>query len=431
MLGTDRAARQMTLLLNVWYDGDLIGFLRYDRHSTLQFSYDRGRRTDPPPRPISHSFPAGHRYSPTDRCLPYFEGLLPDGARRSRAAAALGASPDDTIRLLAALGAEVAGALTLLPAREAPVTGRPGRAVLPLSKDELVRILDAIQERSFLEVGEDRLRLSLAGTRSKLPVVLVDGRPALPADGQVTTHVLKPAIPDLEWTTENEAYSMRLAVRVGLEVAPIRSGVVDGRKYLIIERYDREEEHDGSVRRLHQEDFCQALGVLPELKYASDGGPGFARCFDLIRETCTFPAIGALKLLDAAIFQVIIGNADAHAGSYSLLWRQSGEVALAPLRDLMCTILYPELRGRFAMEIAGRGTLEEMRAGDWGRFAKRCGLGAPFVRRRVGELCDRAIRMSDSVAAELASPGLNEEALARLAGLVKGRAQRLKAEVPT
>ncbi|MYG81077.1 MAG: type II toxin-antitoxin system HipA family toxin [Gemmatimonadetes bacterium] len=410
----------MTLTLNVWYDGDLIGFLRYDRHSRLLFSYDRGRRTDPPPRPISHSFPAGHRHSPTDLCLPYFEGLLPDGARRSRAAAALGTTWDDTLRLLAGLGAEVAGALTLLPAREDPVSGS-GRAVRPLSKDELIRIL---------EVGEDRLRLSLAGTRSKLPVVLVDGRPALPAEGQVTTHVLKPAIPDMEWTTENEAYSMRLAARVGLEVAPIRIGVVDGRKYLIIKRYDREEVRGGSVRRLHQEDFCQALGVLPEVKYASDGGPGFARCFSLIRETCTFPAIGVLKLLDAAIFQVIIGNADAHAGSYSLLWRQSGEVALAPLRDLMSTVSYPELRGRFAMEIAGRGTLEEMRAGDWGRFAKRCGLGAPFVRRRVGELCKWAIWVSDSVAAELASPGLSEEALMRLAGLVKGRAQRLRRGVP-
>ena len=421
----------MTLRVNVWQDGDLIGFLRYDRHNRMQFSYAQRRRTDPLSRPISHSLPLGHRYSPTDRCRPYFEGLLPEGVRRSRAATALGASPDDTIRLLGALGAEVAGALTLLPARKDPVGDRPGRAILPLSKDELARILDAIQERSFLVVGEDRLRLSLAGTRSKLPVVLVDGRPALPADGQVTTHVLKPAIPDLEWTTENEAYSMRLAARVGLEVAPVRTGVAEGRKYLIIERYDREEVDDGSVRRLHQEDFCQALGVLPEDRYASNGAPGFARCFDLIRETCTFPAIGVLKLLDAAIFQVIIGNADAHAGSYSLLWRQNGELALAPLRDLMSTVSYPELRARFVMEIAGRGTLEEMRAGDWGRFAKRCGLGAPFVRRRVAELCDKAMWMSDPVAAELASPGLSEEALARLAGLVKGRAQRLQTGVPT
>lgn len=81
------------------------------------------------------------------------------------------------------------------------------------------------------------------------------------------------------------------------------------------------------------------------------------------------------------------------------------------------------------MEIAGRGTLDEPAAGDWGRFAKRCGLGAPFVRRRVEELCDRVLVRGEAVAADLASPGLSEEALARFAGLVMGRAERLAATV--
>ena len=419
----------MTKRVNVWHDGDLVGVLRYDRRSTLQFEYTYSWRTDPLAPPVSLSLPRGHWHWPTDRCRPYFEGLLPQGVTRSDAAAELGVSSDDTIRLLAALGAEVAGALTLLPEGEDPVSGGPDCPAQPLSEGELVRILDAIQERPFLVGREDRLRVSLAGARTKLPVVLVDGSVALPADGQVTTHVLKPAMPDLESTTENEAYSMRLAARAGLEVVPILAGVADGRKYLIIERYDREEGDDGSVRRLHQEDFCQALGILPEDRYASDGGPGFDGCFDLIRETCTFPAVGVLKLLDAAIFHVIIGNTEAHAGSYSLLWRQTRELALAPLRGLMSTVSYPEPRTRFAMEIAGRGTLEEMRVGDWGRFAKLCGLGASFVRRRVGELCDRVQHHGEAVAAELAAPGLNETALARFSALARGRARQLAATV--
>lgn len=95
----------------------------------------------------------------------------------------------------------------------------------------------------------------------------------------------------------------------------------------------------------------------------------------------------------------------------------------------MSTVSYPGLRQRFAMEIAGRGTLDELGAGDWGRFAKRCGLGAPFVRRRVEELCDRVLVWGEAVAADLASPGLSEEALARFAGLVMGRAERLAATV--
>ena len=110
-------------------------------------------------------------------------------------------------------------------------------------------------------------------------------------------------------------------------------------------------------------------------------------------------------------FTCLLGNADAHGKNYSLLRKPGGEVVLAPLYDLLSTVAYPRYTPGFAMNIAGRRTLEELRRIDWERFARRCGMAPPFVRRRVRELCDLASRRAGAVAEELALPGLGEEAL--------------------
>ena len=221
---------------------------------------------------------------------------------------------------------------------------------------------------------------------------------------------------------------MRLAARLGLAAAGVEPYVAAGRACLLVTRYDRRPEPGGAVRRLHQEDFCQALGIAAERKYAADGGPGFRQCFDLVRRACSRPAVEVLKLLDAAIVQVLLGNADAHGKNYSLLHRD-GRIEMAPLYDLLSTVVWPDLSPGFAMRVARRATLDELRPGDWDRFAGGAGLGAPFVRRRVRELADLAVVRAPAVTGELAGRGLDEEVLAGLAGRVAGRARRLATTV--
>ena len=426
--------------LTVWWGRAIVGRLALDRHGRMRFTYNGEWVEDASAPPISFSLPKQPQSFSLRRCLPFFEGLLPEGAQRDAAAAGLGIAPSNTFRLLAGLGGELAGALVLLHDDEEPPDGFAGPAPRSLSDDELLLLLETIRTRPFLagetkdtnelvRTGGRRLRMSLAGAQSKLPVVLIEERVALPVPGQPSTHILKPPIPDLDDPVENEAFAMRLAVRIGLTVAPVRPAVVAGRTYLLVERYDRRSAPDGSMERLHQEDFCQALGIVPEKKYASDGGPGFAECFRLIRRVCRRPAGAVLGLLDAAIVQVLLGNADAHGKNYSLLRTPGGGMTLAPLYDLLSTIAYPRYSPRFAMNIAGRRTLEELRRGDWDRFARRCGLGPRFVRRRVAELCAGASEMRDSVAAELTLSGLREEALVKQAELVGRRASRLAATV--
>ncbi len=412
----------MTRALSVWWDRTLAGTLRIDRHGDLSFAYGQAWLDDPARPPISQSLPK--RAEPFNRreTRPFFAGLLPEEAQREAVARSLGISEGNDFRLLEALGGDVAGALTLWPEGETPPAQPETSTAHPLSEIELVEILDALPKRPML-AGRDGLRLSLAGAQQKLPVVLVDGRVALPQPGQPTTHILKPPIARFPVTTENEAFAMRLAEAVGLKVAAVEPRHVAGRPFLLVERYDRTIDADGRVRRLHQEDFCQALGIPSEQKYASEGGPVFKDCFDLVRRACTPPAPSLLALLDAAIFNVILGNADAHGKNFSLLYA-GGKVSLTPLYDLLCIVAYPELSPKFAMRVAKRATLEEFRPDTWEQFAENVGIGAPHTRRRVRALAEAVTEQAPRLVAALGEFGLDAAALGNFSDIVRARAER-------
>lgn len=420
----------MRRILEVWWEGRAVGQLTQDRHGELGFTYapEWIEREDAPA--LSASLPKrAERYS-RRQCRPFFGGLLPEQSQREAAAQALGVSPQNDFALLDRLGGDVAGALQLLPPGERPVDPASIGASRLLDEEGLLGVLDALPHRPLL-AGEDGLRLSLAGAQSKVPVVLVDPirrEVALPAPGQPTTWILKPPIPRFPATTENEAFVMRLAEASDLEVAPVEARVVRERPFLLVKRYDRIADAQGHVRRLHEEDFCQALGVPPELKYANEGGPTLAACFDLLRRVAERPAVDVLRLLDAVIFNLIAGNADAHGKNFSLLLAgpsadRGAGARLAPLYDLLATVAYPDLSPKLAMKIGKRATLAEMDDGAWAAFAAEAGLGPPLVRRRVAEISDRVREQAGAVASGLATPGLDEAALSRFARLVQLRAE--------
>jgi serine/threonine-protein kinase HipA len=382
----------MTDRLFVWWDGRISGCLYLGPDGETLFAYDSAWLADPNAPALSFSLPKQTEPFKRSAVQAFFGGILPEEGQRTAIARALGVSADNEFRLLEYLGGEVAGALTLLPEGEAPASpsdAEPKLLPKPLSDDALVQLLDHLPLRPML-AGEDGLRLSLAGAQSKLPVLVIDGQIALPAPGQPTSHILKPPISRFEGTTENEYFCMSLASAIGLEVAAVEMRVVAERSFLLVTRYDRAVGAGGSVTRLHQEDFAQALGVPSHRKYASEGGPIFPDCFALLRRAATRPAREILKLLDAAIFNLIIGNADAHAKNFSLL-HSGGVITLAPLYDLLSTIIYPNLHVKLAMKIGGKAVLEDIESRHWDRFAAEAGLGAPFVRARIGQLCNAVI----------------------------------------
>ena len=414
----------MKSALCVWWDARLVGALEVNSHGEMSFRYTSDWLTDGRAPPLSASLPKQMEPFSRRACQPFFGGLLPEEAPRELVAKLLGISKGNTFELLKALGGDVAGALTLWLEGESPpkMSIDPQTLVEELDDARLRALLDILPSRPLM-AGSQGLRLSLAGAQSKLPVVLRQGRIALPAPGMPTTHILKPPIPRFTHTTENEAFAMRLAAAIGLDVATVEPRVVDGRSFLLIARYDRTVDAYGQTHRLHQEDFCQALGVDSERKYASEGGPTFKICFELLRRVCARPAIDVLKLLDAAIFNVLIGNCDAHGKNFSLLYAKPG-TALAPLYDLLSTVAYPELSPTLAMKMGKCATLTEMDASSWRKFANDAGLAAPFVQKRLLELGNKIVAHSNQIIAPLTATGLQEAPLVQLAALVNRRVRQ-------
>ena len=411
----------MMRALNVWWDGRLVGQLTQNQHGELGFAYAEKWLNDEDAKPLSASLPKQAEPFTRRACRPFFGGLLPEESQRDAAARVLGVSRGNDFALLDRLGGDVAGALQILPPGETPIVPSLDQRPIPLDDTGLIRVLDELPLRPLL-AGEEGLRLSLAGAQAKVPVVLANGKVALPVPGQPTTHILKPPISRFAFTTENEAFVMRLAAAIGLDVAPVEPRVVRERTFLLVQRYDRKVAGDGQVRRIHQEDFCQALAVPPENKYASEGGPTFKDSFDLLRRIAARPAIDVLKLLDAVIFNAIVGNADAHAKNFSILYSDDGP-RLAPLYDLLATVAYPELSPKFAMKIGKRANLAELDEKGWATFADDAGLGMPLIRRRIGEISEKVIASARKTVGKLFEKGLDQNALERFSDRVMERAE--------
>jgi serine/threonine-protein kinase HipA len=319
---------------------------------------------------------------------PFFAGLLPEGQMRRLIAQQFQVSGQNDFALLAHIGGECAGAVTFLePGQALPVPTRSAD-VQWLSDEEVVAILDELPRRPML-AGKDGLRLSLAGVQDKLPVVFDGARIGLPLNGTPSSHILKPAIHAVEDSVINEGFCMALAEAMQLKPAKSKVHQVLDRSFLLVERYDRLIDTQGHRQRLHQEDFCQALGVVPEMKYQNEGGPDLARCFDLVRSATRPSAPQVLRLLDYVIFNALIGNHDAHAKNFSLLYlhNEPGKApVLAPFYDTLSTAVYPTLTQKMAMKIGSKYAFSEVQARHWEQFAEGVGFTKAQAKRRILEL---------------------------------------------
>jgi len=288
-----------------------------------------------------------------------------------------------------------------LPARDSDDSHRE------LTDVELAEILETLPRRPLL-AGEKGVRLSLAGAQDKIAVRLDEkGRIYLPLNHAPSTHILKPAIATWEGLVSNEAYCMALAHAVGLNTAPTSAHRIGAIEYLRSERYDRSIDENGSIHRLHQEDFCQALGVPSAIKYQAEGGPGLEQCFALLRVASRDIVNDVRELLRAVFLNLLIGNNDAHAKNYSILYGRGRKARLAPLYDLVCTVYYPEIDNRLAMKIGGQANPDLVGPREIEVFAREANLAAAATKRMVSDLAELVrekaldIEQSDATAEKL------------------------------
>ena len=410
----------MNRILEVLLLGQSVGQL-IQADGRLSFSYSPRWLQSPSAQPLSRSLPLRPESFDDKATRPFFAGLLPEGDKRKLVAMALQVSPQNDYALLNGIGGECAGAVTLLEPGQQP-TGLPSEQYVRwLDDGELIAILDELPRRPML-AGKDGLRLSLAGAQDKLPVVFVNGHIGLPKQNTPSSHILKPAISAVEGSVYNEGFCMALAMRLKLSVASTSIRRVADRVYLLVERYDRLRQPDGSLQRLHQEDFCQALGVAPEYKYQNEGGPDLTQCFDLIRKATRPSAPQVLRLLDYVIFNALIGNHDAHAKNFSLIYTRRGTV-LAPLYDTLSTAVYANLTDKMAMKIGSKYKFTEVQKQHWEQFAQAAGLSPVQVKKRILTLASLLPSEAVSLRHELTTQDLNHDILSEIVGIIERRCQ--------
>lgn len=370
----------MTYELEVWLFTDQVGTLAL-REGRLSFCYTHAWLTHPHAVPLSYSLPLQPEPFNDLITRPFFAGLLPEGEMRRLLALQFHISRQNDFALLKRIGGECAGAVTLLEPGQSSPLSLENEEVRWLEDSELLTLLDELPHRPML-AGKDGLRLSLAGAQDKLPVVFKENRIGLPLHGTPSTHILKPAIRTLEHSVINEHFCLALAHAMGLNPVNAQIRQIKNQTFLLVERYDRFIDPLGHLQRLHQEDFCQALGIVPEMKYQNEGGPDFAQAFTLIRKLTRPSAPQVLRLLDYVIFNTLIGNHDAHAKNFSVLYKNS-QPTLAPLYDVLSTAVYPKLTSKMAMKIGSKYKFSEVENTHWEQFAKGAGLSFTQTRKRI------------------------------------------------
>jgi serine/threonine-protein kinase HipA len=382
--------------LDVYLHSELVGHLTQDNGGQMIFQYAESWLERPGASPLSQSLPLRKERFSRNECRGYFGGILPEESKREIIARNLGISARNDYAMLEQIGGECAGAVTFVP------TGGP----LPesdyryrtLSSEELAAVLRELPKRPLL-AGEEGIRLSLAGAQDKVAVRVDGGEISLPLGGAPSTHILKPGGDRFEGVVANEALCMKLAAAIGIPTAKVEARAVEGMEYLLVERYDRIYRADSGqvpvLERLHQEDFCQALGIVSEMKYQKEGGPSLKQCFALLREISSTPVIDLSRLLDAVIFNYLVGNNDAHGKNFSLLYRGIGtddmQVSLSPLYDSLSTVYYPEVSRSMAMKLGGQYSSEKVTPPNFEQFAEEAGLAKPMVRRRVLEVVEKIL----------------------------------------
>ncbi len=409
----------MTEALDVYLLKRPVGKLWLDERRQFIFQYSPDWVSDANAIPLSLALPLYKEAFADDRARPFFSNLLPESDLRKTIARKLGLSAQNDFALLEAVGGECAGAVSLMPEGN-KLEGQ--EKYHTLDDDALNELMVDLPRRPML-AGEAGIRLSLAGAQNKLPVRFENNQISLPLGVAPSSHILKPPILEYPDSVYNEGFCMMLANRVGLPVP--RVDILQKRQALyLIERYDRYRQSDEALVRVHQEDFCQALGIAPDQKYEKEGGPTLAQCFQLLREHSIIPVADIQALLKWVIFNFLIGNADAHGKNISLLLTGQGP-RLAPFYDLMSTAVYPGLTERLAMRIGGEDRPDWIIERRWRQFADEGDIGYKLVRQSLVQMTKQVIDEAQELAQQCSEIPGERKVIKQIVGVIESRSNKI------
>jgi len=373
----------MSRKLNVYLCGNKVGVLREDGLLQLAFQYDNDNVA-----PLSVHLPVRSEEYSHALAFPFFENLIPEG-EIFEVLTKDHASGNKTFSILDRFGGDCAGAVALY--ETAPDNGA-NETLREISSADVAKIIDNLPVDPLLTSLENPPRLSLAGAQSKFAVHKSGYQYYRSDDQHPTTHIIKITNKRFPNLLKNELFCMKLAEIMQLNVPKVELKETEGRPYLEIERYDRRRKlvngevsglsnfisaQGSRIERIHQEDFCQALGVVSDKKYQTGGGPSLRHCYRVIDEFSEAKLTDIKRFVEWIVFNYLIGNTDAHAKNLSLL-HNDGTIMLAPFYDLLSTEVYPEklVDHQMAMLINGKGKYDSVRPKDFIALFEQLGLNA-------------------------------------------------------
>jgi len=395
-----------------------IGRVNQDERGKLSFTYDPAWRDTPGAYPLSMSMPLAALEHPHDKIEAFIWGLLPDNELvLDRWAKKFQVSSRSPFALIANVGEDCAGAVQFVrPDRLEAVLGTPDAEIAWLTEADIAERLRQLRnDNSAWRRPGDSGQFSLAGAQPKTALLLQDGKWGVPSGRIPTTHILKPPSAEFDGHAENEHFCLALARAVGLPAATSTVTQFEDEIAFVVERYDRLTTPAG-IRRIHQEDMCQAVGVPPMRKYENEGGPGVLRIVDLLRESSSAPEDDSRTFLDAIALNWLIGGTDAHAKNYSLLISGGSRVRLAPLYDVASILPYDfdAQRIRLAMKIGDKYRIRDVTARNWEKLSEALGLDAGEVASQVSDLARRIAQTVATIGDNMHGAGMDHQIVERL-----------------
>ena len=367
----------MTELLAL-LDGREVGMVRRER-GRLNFVYADEWRSAPGVYPLSLSMPLAAAEHPHAAIEPFLWGLLPDNDFvLKRWAQRFQVSASNPFALLAHVGEDCAGAVQFIsPERRQEFINSTPAVIEWLTDADVAERLRALRaDASAGRAPHDTGQFSLAGAQPKTALLLQNKRWGIPSGRIPTTHILKPPTGHFDGHSENEHFCLMLARNLGLPAAQSRVMRFEKEIAIVIERYDRLQKGN-KVARIHQEDICQALGIMPTKKYQNEGGPSAADIVELLRTSSTDREADVNTFVDAIGFNWLIAGTDAHAKNHSLLLGGGPHVRLAPLYDVAGILPYDEFdmqKLKLAMQVGGEYQLGLIGLRQWQKFARETRL---------------------------------------------------------
>ena len=409
----------MTGELVALLDGKEVGRVRRDARGRLAFIYNDEWRKAADAYPLSLSMPLGAKEHGRSVIEAFLWGLLPDNERvLDRWAAKFQVSARNVFALISQVGEDCAGAVQFVtPDRLSAMRSGKEDKVEWLDESDIAKRLQALRaDHAAWRLPRDTGQFSLAGVQPKTALLLQNGRWGIPSGRLPTTHILKPPTGRFDGHAENEHICLMLARSFGMPTAQSKVMRFKDEIAIVIERYDRQ--HKGNdIVRIHQEDICQARGIMPTKKYQNEGGPSAFDIIELLRTYSTDRQDDLGTFVAALGFNWLIAGTDAHAKNFSLLLG-GRRVRLAPLYDVASILPYDEFdlrKVKLAMKIGGEYKLSLIGLRQWQKFAREVRMEADEL---VELLASMAKQLPDEVNAartRAREEGLNATIVERLA----------------